>query len=368
MKRFLPILFVIVIISIIVLSSKSNLAPTQTSQPPTATNLTASKIPPVTVIAQNLKIPWSLVFLPNGQELFTTRGGEVRNFKGLVATVLDVKTVGEGGLLGITVHPNFNSNHFIYLYYTYSENGGNVLNKVVRYKFENNQLTDPKIILDKIPGSSNHDGGRIKFGPDGNLYIGTGDAEDPSQAQNTNTLGGKILRLKDDGSIPPDNPFGNAVYSYGHRNVQGIAWDEKGQLWATEHGRSGVQTGFDEVNKILKGGNFGWPTIQGDETKEGMITPVINSGAATTWAPSGMAYFKGSLFFAGLRGSTLYEAKIVGDKLNLSEHFKNEFGRLRDVIVGPDNMFYVLTSNTDGRGTPKSGDDKILKIDPLQLK
>ncbi|KKS63178.1 MAG: Quinoprotein glucose dehydrogenase [Candidatus Collierbacteria bacterium GW2011_GWD2_42_50] len=219
--------------------------------------------------------------------------------------------------------------------------------------------------MEKIKGSSNHDGGRIAFGPDGYLYITTGDAETPNLAQDKNSLNGKILRIKDDGGIPEDNPFGNAVYSLGHRNPQGLAWDKNGTLWETEHGPSGIQTGNDEVNIIIKGGNYGWPTIKGDQTKKGLISPIIQSGTKDTWAPSGMAYYDGSLFFSGLRGEALYEAKIRnGNKLDLLTHFKQEFGRIRAVVLGPDGYLYLSTSNQDGRGRVREGDDKIIKINP----
>ena len=232
--------------------------------------------------------------------------------------------------------------------------------------YKNKTLLNEEIIVDKIPGAPNHNGGRIKFGPDGFLYITTGDAQNPSQAQDKNSLAGKILRLADDGKIPDDNPFGNHVYSYGHRNPQGLTWDNQGRLWATEHGRSGILSGLDEINLIEKGKNYGWPDIQGDEIKVQMESPKIHSGS-DTWAPGGAAFLNNSIFFGGLRGQTFYEAKINGEKLELKEHFKGEFGRIREVVVGSDKMLYITTSNLDGRGSPKQGDDKIIKINPSKL-
>ena len=165
--------------------------------------------------------------------------------------------------------------------------------------------------------------------------------------------------------IVKDNPFDNEVYSYGHRNPQGLAWDKEGTLWETEHGPSGIQTGYDEINVITKGADYGWPEIRGDETKEGFVSPVIQSGSKDTWAPSGMIYWNGSLFFSGLRGEALYEAKIKKDnKLTLTAHFKNEFGRIRAVALGQDRFIYISTSNRDDRGELKQGDDKIIKINP----
>jgi len=194
--------------------------------------------------------------------------------------VTDVAPRGEGGLLGIAVHPRFAENQLIYLYYTYERSGG-LANKVVRFKFEGDSLVSGETVIENIPGATIHDGGRIKFGPDGFLYITTGDASVPESAQDRSSLAGKILRLKDDGSIPPDNPFPDSpVYSYGHRNPQGLAWDADEKLWATEHGSAAT----DELNLIEPGRNYGWPTIRGDETAPGMVSPVIQSGT-TTWAP-----------------------------------------------------------------------------------
>jgi glucose/arabinose dehydrogenase len=226
-----------------------------------------------------------------------------------------------------------------------------------------NRLQEDKIILNNIPAGTNHDGGRIKFGPDGYLYITAGDAGEQDAAQDINALNGKIHRVKDDGSIPPDNPFpGSSVYSYGHRNPEGLAWDDKGRLWATEHGSSAT----DEFNLIEPGKNYGWPVIRGDETRDGMVTPVINSGSET-WAPSGVAYYQGSMYYTGLRGVSLFQAVINGTSATLKRHLQGAYGRLREVVVGPDGFFYVLTSNRDGRGNPVSGDDKLIRIDPRGL-
>ncbi len=327
--------------------------------------------PETTVIAQNLDTPWAITFLPDGSMLITEREGKVLfvdNSGNLtpnpVAEIEAVKEIGEGGLLGIAAHPNFSANRYIYLYYTYSSAGSNTLNRVVRMKYKNGRLTDEEVILDKIPGASNHNGGRIKFGPDGLLYIGTGDAENPSQAQSTRTLGGKILRVTDEGKPAPGNPFGNSVYSYGHRNVQGLAWDASGALWATEHGSSAQ----DEINLVEVGKNYGWPVIEGNETRAGMVTPVANSGPDTTWAPSGAAFVGNSLFFAGLRGQTIYEAVVQNNEIvEVKEHFAQEYGRLREVVLGPDGMLYITTSNLDSRGNPNKGDDKIIRVNPAKL-
>jgi glucose/arabinose dehydrogenase len=314
------------------------------------------------VIAENLNIPWEIAFLPDGEILVTERPGFLRLIKiGQRIPVEKVEHVGEGGLLGLAIHPQFSENRWIYLYLTTKDFQG-LDNIVVRYRLEDNKLLNPRIILQGVKGNSNHNGGRIAFGPDGYLYITTGDAQNPSLSQDVNSLNGKILRIKDDGAIPPDNPFGNEVYSFGHRNPQGLAWDDKGNLWATEHGRSGIRSGLDELNLIEKGKNYGWPIIQGEQKNKDMVTPIIQSGETVTWAPAGAIYYQGSIFFAGLRGKALFEYDIV--EKSLKKHFEGRFGRIRAVAIGPDGYFYMATSNTDGRGNPESTDDRLVRIDP----
>ena len=318
----------------------------------------------IEVVAKNLQIPWEIAFLPNGDILVTERPGTLKRIGGggNVYPITGVKHVGEGGLLGVALHPQFSENQLLYVYLTTKTKDG-LINKVERYRFNGDVLSEKTVIIDNIPGARYHDGGRIAFGPDGYLYITVGDAGKPDNAQDTSSLSGKILRLLDDGSIPPDNPFGNAVYSYGHRNPQGLVWDDKDQLWSTEHG----PFGFDELNLIKKGKNYGWPIIKGDEIQVGMEPPIVHSGPDETWAPSGMAFYENSLFFSGLRGETLYEAQIEnGNVIKLKAHFRKEFGRLRAVVIGPDNSLYISTSNTDNRGKERNGDDKIIKI-PLEI-
>ncbi len=312
----------------------------------------------IQVLATGLEIPWALAFLPDGSALVTERPGRLNlllpnhSIK-LITTISEVKPVGEGGLLGVAVDPNFTTNHYIYLYYTYQGNESRTLNRVVRYQFNHQQLSSPTILVAAIPGAPNHNGGRLKFGPDGNLYITTGDALNPSQAQDINSLAGKILRLKA-GVVE--------IYSFGHRNPQGLAWDAVGRLWEVEHG----PTAHDEVNLINSGQNYGWPTITGSQSQPGLVTPVSQSGN-DTWAPSGMGYLKGALYFAGLRGQSLFKANINGNQITISRHLQNRFGRLREVVVGPDQMLYLLTSNRDGRGQPTPDDDRILRVDPQLL-
>lgn len=344
---------------------------TATSTQPVATSTTNTVAPAIEIVGRNFAIPWDIAFLPGDEFLVTERGGEItRVTKDRTAVAIEyngARHVGEGGLLGMVLHPDFATNKFLYLYMT-TLGQGRTVNRVERYVFENDKLTNKKLIIDNIPGAIYHDGGRMEFGPDGKIYITTGDATTAKIAQDKSSLGGKILRLNDDGSIPADNPFGTPVYSYGHRNPQGLAWDAAGNLWETEHGRSGVVTGMDELNLIQKGANYGWPDIEGDETQPGMTSPVRHSGASKTWAPASLAYLNGSLFFGGLRGEALYEAKIQGTQVvEFKEHFFKEYGRIRTVRVGPDGLLYITTSNRDDRGTPKAGDDKIIRINPTKL-
>lgn len=333
---------------------------------------TYSKTPSETkTLATGLDTPWALAFLPDNSILVTERPGRLRlvTKDGIlqaspVATIDDVVESGEGGLLGIAVHPNFSTNKYIYLYYTYEINGDDTRNRVVRFKLENNKLSDETLITNAIPGALFHNGGRIKFGPDNYLYITTGDAQVPSLAQTRTSLAGKILRVTDEGDPVPGNPFNTRVYSYGHRNPQGITWDEKGNLFETEHGNSTT----DELNLISPGNNYGWPTITGKEERSGMTTPLLQSGT-DTWAPGDIAYYKNQLFFTGLRGTALYKVTLTNNTpSNLTQFFKGEYGRIREVILGKDNMLYLTTSNKDGRGSPTSNDDQIIRINPESLK
>lgn len=332
------------------------------------------ELPQLITIATGLEVPWAIAFLPDNSMLVTERPGRVRlvSSTGKVdpTPVLELSVVkkiqGEGGLHGIALHPDFEKNSYVYLYYTYENNGNQSLNKVVRYSYKNKKLLENKIIVDEIPGALFHDGGRIKFGPDKYLYITTGDAQDPSKAQDKNSLAGKILRVTDEGAVPADNPFGTLVYSYGHRNPQGITWDNTGQLWETEHGPSGsgANAGRDELNKIEKGKNYGWPEITGDQKKSGMESPVLQSGE-NTWAPGDIEFLNGALYFVGLRGQSLYKVKLDNPS-SIETFLTGELGRLREIIVF-ENYLYVTTSNKDGRGIPSSGDDKIIRVNPSKL-
>ena len=351
-------------------------APTQQTAEPGATiagdlPLATSATPAadVEVVAEDLTIPWEIAWLPSGEMLVTERPGRLLKIGAnrSVIPISGVAHVGEGGLQGLALHPKFTENQWLYLYLT-TRAGEGLINRVERYRLDGNRLVDRTTILDSIPGAQFHDGGRLAFGPDNLLYITTGDAGQPALAQDTQSLAGKILRVRDDGSTPPDNPFSNAVYSFGHRNPQGLAWDDEGQLWATEHGRSGAQSGFDEINRVERGGNFGWPELEGNETGADRYAPAVHSGATTTWAPAGIVALDDRLYFAGLRGESLYALERQGAGVEaLTAHFSGEFGRLRAVAIGPAGWLYVTTSNKDGRGEIQTGDDKIIRINPEML-
>lgn len=322
--------------------------------------------PLVEVVASGLDTPWEIAFLPGGEMLVTERSGNLVLI-GATVTRIQVPNVeqrGEGGLLGLALDPDYAVNKQIYVYLTALESG-QLVNRVERYVFKDAALSDRKVIFEGIPGASNHDGGRIEFGPDAYLYITTGDAQNPDTAQDITTLQGKILRVTSEGEIPEGSPFASAVWSYGHRNPQGLAWDAEGRLWSTEHGPSGFGSGYDELNLITPGVNYGWPEIQGEEKLEGMLSPVIQSGGSVTWAPGDVEYLDGKLYFTGLRGSALYVVSLDGERVtSFDTFFSGEYGRLRAVRLGPDGYLYVSTSNRDGRGNPGADDDLILRVNP----
>jgi glucose/arabinose dehydrogenase len=322
-----------------------------------------------TVVAAGLEAPWDLVFTPDGEALVSERdssrllsidsSGNVEELQRLPEN-----GTGEGGLLGIALSPNYESDGYIYAYYTTDTD-----NRVTRFRLGE----DPEPILTGIPVLTYHNGGRIAFGPDGNLYVGTGDAGDTSNSQDLNSLGGKILRVTLDGDVPADNPFSNSpIYSYGHRNVQGLAWDEGGQLYATEFG----QNRYDEVNRIQPGGNYGWPAVEGEGGffASGEYIDPIATWATSEASPSGAAILKngaipqweGSFFMAALRGQRLYRLALdpSGTVTEQEELLSGQAGRLRHVVQAPDGSLWVLTSNRDGRGTPIATDDRILRLAP----
>ena len=318
------------------------------------------------VLVTGLEAPWDLVFTPDNDALVTERdsgrllsvdsSGNVEELQRLPAG-----GTGEGGLLGLALSPDYESDGLIYAYYTTDQD-----NRVTRFRLGE----DPEPILTGIPFRSFHNGGRMAFGPDGLLYIGTGDGGDTSNSQDLTSLGGKILRVTPDGGVPSDNPFsGSPVYSYGHRNVQGLAWDEEGQLYASEFG----QNTYDEVNRIEPGGNYGWPNVEGTGGEPQYIDPISTFTTAEA-SPSGAEILKngaipqweGNFFMAGLRGQRLWRLALDegGNVTEREALLQGQAGRLRHVVQAPDGSLWVLTNNRDGRGSPIPSDDRIMRLAP----
>lgn len=347
----------------------------------TGNDTTASKSYTIEVFAENLTVPWSIVFTDGNRMLIVERDGKLRE---IVNGTLNPKPLhvfteashdGEAGLMGLALDPSYRTNKLIYISYAYKKDD-NMFVRIVRYTDELTSISDPKIILDNILAASNHAGCRLRFGPDGKLYITTGDATEKKLAQDVNNLSGKILRINADGSVPSDNPYpGNPLWTYGHRNPQGIDWyPGTSILYSTEHGPSTFdgKGGGDEVNIIEKGKNYGWPVVSHDESQPGMESPVLEFTPAIAPA-SGMFYhsdsialFKNNFFFGCLRGNGIM--RVVVDPANPKKVLSHQlmadidFGRIREIAEGPDGAIYFSTSNKDGRGSPRTGDDKIYRI------
>ncbi len=303
-------------------------------------------------------MPWDLAVLPDGSYLVTLRDraelvriGVDGGAPAVVATVDGVAPDGEGGLLGIALSPAFAQDQFAYLYYTAVQD-----NRVVRYRYADTGLSDPTPIVTGIPKAGNHNGGRLRFGPDGRLYIGTGDAGHSELSQDRSSLGGKLLRVEADGSVPRDNPFGNAVYSYGHRNVQGFGWDAAGTMYASEFG----QNTWDELNVITPGANYGWPQTEGETEAAGITAPELVWRTSEA-SPSGIAVDPdGVVYLAALRGERVWRTSREGEGMSDPEVFLDGYGRIRDVAIVGDELL-VLTNNT-ARGTPRDGDDRLFAV------
>jgi glucose/arabinose dehydrogenase len=338
----------------------------------------------VETVVGNLEVPWSIVWTADGRMIFTERPGRVRVFENgklrvqPLFIVPDVEPTGESGLMGLALHPQFSTNHQLYISYAYKGDGQRV--RVVRYRETPGGFADRTVIVDNIPAAQFHAGCRLRFGPDDKLYITTGDATERDLAQRLDSLAGKILRVNDDGTIPADNPFvgqPNArgeIWSYGHRNPQGIDWQPGTQLlFETEHGPSGFDGpgGGDEVNIVEKGKNYGWPVIHHKQTHPGMEAPLLEYTPAC--APASAAFykdnqftqFKGNFFFGCLRGTRLIRVVLDGRRVVSQENLLDgKYGRIRDVAEGPDGYLYFSTSNRDGRGSPASDDDRIIRLVP----
>jgi len=336
-------------------------------------------------VVGGLQVPWSIVWAPDGRMIFTERVGRIRVFENgslkpqPLFVVPDVEPTGESGLMSVVLHPQFATNHLLYLSYAYA--GAGVRVRVVRYREAPEGFVDRKVIIEDIPAAQFHAGCRLRFGPDGKLYITTGDATQRELAQRLDSLAGKTLRLNDDGSVPNDNPFiaqANArpeIWSYGHRNSQGMDWQPGSNLmFQTEHGPSGFDGpgGGDEVNIVERGKNYGWPLIHHKESRAGLESPLLEYTPACAPA-SGMFYrgsafpqFKGNFFFDCLRGERLIRVTLDGRRVLSQEDLITKYGRIRDVAEGPDGFLYFSTSNRDGRGTPTTDDDRILRLVPVK--
>ncbi|MFJ6570789.1 PQQ-dependent sugar dehydrogenase [Streptomyces sp. NPDC091292] len=322
----------------------------------------------VRTVGEGLNSPWGLAPLPGGDLLVSSRDTgtitriDAKNGKKTEAgKVPGVAAAGEGGLLGLALSPSFASDHMVYAYFTTESD-----NRIARMLYDEKkptgqQLGAPNTVLRGIPKGAIHNGGRIAFGPDKMLYAGTGETGDTGLAQDKESLGGKILRMTPDGEPAPGNPFGatSYVYSYGHRNVEGLAWDEDKRLWASEFG----QDKWDELNQIVPGDNYGWPTYEGTANKPGYHDPVVEWHPSEA-SPAGIAYAEGSIWMAALRGQRLWRIPVRGveGKPKPEAFLDAKYGRLRTVVSEGGDKLWLTTSNTDGRGTPKAGDDRVLEV------
>ena len=358
-KIQIGVIAIAVVFSVLVLTS-----PTDPIPLPVPTSNSENDF--VTILAENLDKPRAIA-ISNDRIFVTEKDGAIRVIQNNTLLESPLATlrsadVFDGGLLGITLHPNFSSNHYMYVFLTYDEDG-DLWNKILRITESENKLVNAEIILDKIPGSSFTNGGFLKFGPDEKLYIGTGTVSDASHLpQDLGSLSGKILRLNDDGSIPDDNPFSNSpIYSLGHRNPQGMTWDDDGNMFVAEFGPEKN----DEINLILSGKNYGWPEQQcsGNEDFEDAVLcfdPSIEPGGILFYSGD-LIDFESSFIMASMRAANLYQLDFE-EGLSSQKSILSGIGRVRDVVQGPDGSLYVITSNTDGKGFPDSMDDKLLRI------
>lgn len=307
-------------------------------------------IPEVARIATNLESPWSID--SDGEQFFISerKGAIVRitpdgkMIREAVFLSEPLSSAAEAGLMGFVLQSDFNESSLAYAYYTYDSNGKPV-NRIVTLLRDEEGWHEQEILLDQIQSGRVHHGGRLALSPDGTLFATIGDGAVPENAQNPNSLNGKILKLREDGTF--------TIVSMGHRNPQGLAWNEEGELYSSEHGHSAN----DEINQIVQDGNYGWPEIEGNESKEGMIPPLLTSGANETWAPSGMTFHNGLLYGAALRG----EALLVIDPETLKVAKIEGYGRIRDVYSDGESLYFI-SNNTDGRGNPSESDDVLYEL------
>lgn len=364
---------------------------TQSDEQPRLTNTSNLPTPEATIpytietVAEGLEVPWSIVFTSRTRMLITERPGRIRVIENgklrqdPLIQFSEVSSRSEEGHMGLVRDPSYEQNRYLYTSLAYVKNNAIVV-KILRLIDNQDSITVDTVILDDIPADTNHAGNRLLFGPDEKLYITTGDATERNLAQDMNSLAGKILRINPDGSIPEDNPFPNSpIYSLGHRNPQGIAFHpETEELYSTEHGPSVFDgpPGGDEVNHIRAGNNYGWPLVSHEKKREGMThplvvyTPAVAPASLMIYSGSQLPQFTNNLFFGGLRGAGLYRVVLDTqdpDTVLYREKMSDiQMGRIREVIEGPDGYIYFSTSNRDGRGSPKKGDDKVLRLVPQQ--
>jgi glucose/arabinose dehydrogenase len=323
---------------------------------PTVADAPKRSLPPAAVrtLVSGLEAPWDVAFLPDRSALVTERDSKrilaisTDGAKREVQRVEEAEPSGEGGLMGIAVSPTYDTDRLVYVYYTAADD-----NRIARMRLGER----PEPILTGIPKAGNHNGGRIAFGPDGMLYAGTGDATDRGRSQDKDDLGGKILRMTPDGKPAEGNPFpGSVVWSFGHRNVQGLAWDSQDRMYASEFG----QNTYDELNRISPGGNYGWPEVEGRGGGDRFAQPLATWGTDDA-SPSGIAIAGDRVYMACLRGERLYRIGLDGSGAEIL--LPGKYGRLRHVARAPDGSLWVLTSNRDGRGSPASDDDRIVRLE-----
>jgi len=314
-------------------------------------------------LAKGLGVPWGIAFLPSGNALVGERdSGDVhvvergggRHRVGHLDAFSQVGSAGESGLLGLALHPDFASNRLVYAYLSTRSD-----NRIVRFTFAGGGLGKRTVVLAGIPMNLHHNGGGLAFGPDGLLYASTGDGEVSSRAQSRSSLGGKILRLTPTGEVPSGNPFGNHTWSMGHRNVEGITFDRRGQLWASEFGEKEA----DELNMIVRGANYGWPYVEGADGAGGYRDPLASWSPTSTCSPAGVAVANGRAWLGALQGECLFSVRLRGpDAGRKRKHFAGRFGRIRQVMAAPDGSLWITTSNRDGRANPGPGDDKVIRV------
>jgi glucose/arabinose dehydrogenase len=338
-----------------------SIPPPLPSSSPAGTPAHAERLGTPHDLVTGLSVPWAIAFLPGGDALVTEResarllrvtpAGKVST----VGKVPGVSPAGEGGLLGLAVSPAFTRDHWVFLYYSSASD-----NRIVRFQYRGQAINGIQTLVTGIPRGTIHNGGRLAFGPDHMLYASTGETGRGELAQDRSSLGGKILRMTPDGRPAPGNPFGTLVWTYGHRNVQGLAWDPKGRMFATEFG----QDRFDEVNRIEKGHDYGWPVVEGFGGDRKRYTPPLLTWTTDEASPSGLAFAGGSLWVGALRGERLWQVPLSanGTVGRPQAHFTGRYGRLRAVATAPDGSLWVSTSNRDGRGAPQPDDDRILVI------